>query len=54
MGPHDLSEAFFVEGGKTEVPIKVEARRNECCNGLLFPPERSQNNNGPREGKNYF
>ena len=22
---------------------KVEARRNECCNGLLFPPEQFQN-----------
>jgi hypothetical protein len=39
---------------KMEDPTKVEARRSECYNGLLFPPERDQINIGLRRGKNFL
>jgi hypothetical protein len=40
--------------GYEEVAKKVEARRDECRNGLLFPPERDQTNTSLGGCKNYF
>jgi hypothetical protein len=42
---------------KMKRPTKVEARRSECYNGLLFPPERDQINTrilGRKSFFNYF
>jgi hypothetical protein len=50
---------FFIPAKKErcgceEVAKKVEARRDECRNGLLFPPERNQTNTSLSGCKNYF
>jgi hypothetical protein len=41
-------------GRKKDLPEKVEARRNECRNGLLFPPERDQSNTALGWCKSFF
>ena len=46
-----------VRGAKNQKmnrPTKVEARRSECYNGLLFPPERDQSNMGFCGRKSFF
>jgi hypothetical protein len=42
------------KSSKSKHPRKVEARRSECYNGLLFPPERVQINMGLRRCKDSF
>jgi hypothetical protein len=42
------------KSSKSKHPRKIEARRSECYNGLLFPPERTQSNIGLRRRKDFL
>jgi hypothetical protein len=48
----DIAHAAVLANGEITHPGKVAGRRNECCDGLLFPPEQvpaSQNFRGRQD-----